>query len=82
MNTMLYSLTATVPETDINCTSGSVHLVGGLSEWEGRVEICFNNQWGTVCDNSFTSTDARVVCRQLGYPAIGWQLFVYRYLQR
>jgi len=71
MNTMLYSLATTVPETDINCTSGSARLVGGLSEWEGRVEICFNNQWGTVCDNSFTSTDARVVCRQLGYPAIG-----------
>ena len=45
--------------------------MGGVSSYEGRLEICYNNQWGTVCDNYFNSTDARVVCRQLGYPVIG-----------
>ena len=53
------------------CTNGAVRLVSGYNSHEGRVEICYNNQWGTVCDNSFTSTDARVVCRELGYPVIG-----------
>ena len=57
---------ATVP-----CSNGAVRLVGGSVPHEGRVEICYSNQWGTVCDNYFTSTDARVVCRQLGYPVIG-----------
>ena len=71
MTTTLYSLGPTVPVTDSNCTNGSVRLVGGLNEGEGRVEICFSSQWGTVCDNSFTSPDAKVVCRQLGYPTIG-----------
>ena len=61
----------TVPVSDSNCTNGSLRLVGGTTANEGRVEICYSNQWGTVCDNSFTSTDARVVCRQLGYPVIG-----------
>ena len=55
----------------VPCTNGTVRLVGGFNSYEGRVEICYNNQWGTVCDDSFTNIDAKVVCRQLGYPVIG-----------
>ncbi len=37
----------------------------------GRVEICNNNIWGTVCDNFWGRADAEVVCRQLGFPHYG-----------
>ena len=43
----------------------------GSSESEGRVEICYQNQWGTVCDYGWGSSDAMVVCRQLGFQPLG-----------
>ena len=49
-----------------NCTDGDVRLVNSSSPVEGRVEVCINNAWGSVCNNHFSSEDATVVCRQLG----------------
>ena len=54
------------------CVQGAIRLQGGSAtegRTEGRVEICNNNAWGTVCDDSFDDTDAQVACRQLGLPS-------------
>ena len=59
-----------VPSTEeSNCTMGEVRL-NGSSVLEGRVEICVNNAWGTICSNRFSSSDSEVICRSLGYPFI------------
>ena len=38
---------------------------------EGRIEICLDDEWGTVCDQMWSDTDAGVVCRQLGLTRAG-----------
>ena len=53
-----------------NCSTGNIRLVGTedveAGTKEGRVEICINNAWGTVCDKFFGPPDAGVVCHQIG----------------
>ena len=59
--------------TVAECAEGAVHLVGGMSETEGQVEICLFGYWSKVCNSTKSQTykEAQVVCKQLGYPYSG-----------
>ena len=59
------------PETDTTattCATGQLRLAGRTGD---RVEVCINNVWGTICDDSWVNSNAAVVCRQLNQPTEG-----------
>ena len=55
----------------VGCVNGSIRVMGGSSSMEGRVEVCQNGDWGTVCDDGWTTVDANIACRQLGFSNSG-----------
>ena len=54
---------------EAGCKNYDVCLVDGDTGLEGRVEICMNGVWGAVIVISSSSTAARVICNELGYPS-------------
>ena len=59
----------------LDCSNGQIRLVEGMHPLEGRVEMCYDGVWGTVCSDHWGNTDATVVCRQLYNSTSG----TYRY---
>ena len=48
------------------CFHAAVRLIDGPTEYEGRVEMYYNGEWGTVCDFTWDLINAQVVCNELG----------------
>ena len=64
------SVTLELSTSAASCRDGDVRLQGGSNNTLGRVEVCLNNAWGTVCNARFGTSDARVICQQLGFSSI------------
>ena len=73
LHLLLCRVTEFISETDTNCKDFEIRLVNGstVNPLEGRVEVCINNAWGTICDTGFSIDDAEVICRQFGHPFSG-----------
>ena len=55
------------------CVDGELRLFGGAVDTEGTIEVCQSGEWtgATICDDLWDSSEAAVVCRQLGYQSTG-----------
>ena len=64
------------------CQSGTIRLSstgGDVNSTFGRVEVCVNGTWGTVCDDFWGNEDASVVCQQLGLSKYGKSLVLHQH---
>lgn len=54
------------------CNNSDVNLVDGDWKYEGRVEVCYNGTWATVCGYYILKDNmATVVCKQLNHSLYG-----------
>ena len=54
-----------------NCRDDDIRLIGGVTDYEGWVQICINKAWGGVSIPGWGGFDSQVVCRQLRHMECG-----------
>ena len=54
-----------------DCSDGELRLAGKVTATSGRLEVCYNRAWGTVCSYAWGTTESRLACQLLGFQAYG-----------
>ncbi|CAN2388638.1 Macrophage scavenger receptor [Pristimantis euphronides] len=66
------AIQATPSTAPSDSKKSDIRLVGGTTPNEGRVEVLYLEQWGTVCNDHWDVKDGQVVCRMLGYSGVAY----------
>ena len=70
----MYKYTCFISNTCLaksGCVENSIRLVDGSIEQQGRVEVCIDGIWSSICDDGWDKTDSFIVCKQLGFAEDG-----------
>jgi deleted-in-malignant-brain-tumors protein 1 len=54
-------------ECNKDCSDSDIRLVGGVTVFEGTVEVCYFSTWGLISDAGWSDNEAEVICRHLKY---------------
>ena len=66
----------------LDCTNKDLRLADGPSYREGRVAVCMNGQWRSVCVEGSGNTEAGLICARLGFPSDGKNYYSYLILKK
>ena len=68
---LIYHITWCIYNTVLgeSCSHGNVRLVEGPVSSEGRLEICLQRRWGSVCYFSWDTRESSIACEQLGFQS-------------
>ena len=64
-----------------HCNNGDISLIGGSSTQDGHIRLCVNGTLGIICNDNWGPNETEVVCKQLGHPHTGTNVYTFVHVQ-